>query len=179
MDCATLRSEKWKSCHPTGDSKVGHERCVQGMSKEKLTELYNAHNECLSYRVLENNSSCFSKKDKGHKKAELVEEQETMICLHLLNDYKEKEKEKEKENDTESESDYNESEYDKNQIEYDTIDEIDPPVKASQLHSREGEYEDEEEYETPSLLSNILYFGKWILFIVAIITLLYFIIYIT
>jgi hypothetical protein len=165
MDCATLRSEKWKSCHPTGDPKVGHERCVQGMSKEKLTELYDAHSECLSYRVQENNSSCFSKKDKGHKKAQLVEEQETMICLQLLNDYEEKEK------DTESEYDENQSD-NQSQIEYDTIDEIDPPIKASsQLQSIEE--------ESPSMLSNILQFGKWILVILAIVSLLYFIIYIT
>jgi len=177
MDCATLRSEKWKACHPTGEPKVGHERCSEGMSKEKLTELYNAHSECLSYREQENNSSCFSKKDKGykaHKKAQLVEEQETMICLHLLNDYEKNRNGKESEEGVEGEGDDESEESDDEENVYDAIDEIDPPVKVSQVHSSHVN-----ESSQSSMLSTIFTFVKWILMIIAIVALLYFILYIT
>jgi len=89
MDCGTLRSEKWKACHPTNEPKVGHPRCEAGMTYDELKRIYDAHNMCLSFRQLENQSNCFSNKDPGHRKAEIHEEQESMICLSLLQNYKE------------------------------------------------------------------------------------------
>jgi hypothetical protein len=160
MDCGTLRSEKWKACHPTNEPKVGHPRCEAGMSLTELKRIYDAHNMCLSFRQLENQSNCFSSKDKGHQKAEIHEEQESMICLQLIQNYKDVPIPRPQSIPQKSPT-------------YD-MDQIDPDEWDGDASDEDTDDTDESE-QTPSIFSMI---GRGILILLAIIVLLFFIRYV-
>lgn len=81
--CNKLRAEKWKVCHPTGDTNSTLS-CSVDMDIDKLQDIYNSHVSCYTYRKLENESKCFSSSDPGHIKAQEVELTLANSCLEIL-----------------------------------------------------------------------------------------------
>jgi hypothetical protein len=80
--CSQLKKEKWEACHPFGE-KTSHPVCSIEMDESMLLELYQAHSSCNELRVLEIASPCFSKKDKGHLKAQFITKQIADECLEM------------------------------------------------------------------------------------------------
>ena len=80
--CSQLKKEKWEACHPFGE-KTSHPVCSIEMDESMLLELYQAHSYCNELRVLEIASPCFSKKDKGHLKAQFITKQIADECLEM------------------------------------------------------------------------------------------------
>ena len=81
--CAKLRADKWKVCHPTGDTNPTPS-CSLDMDIHTLQEIYNSHLSCYTYRKLENESKCFLSADPGHIKAQEVELSLANSCLEIL-----------------------------------------------------------------------------------------------
>lgn len=81
--CAKLRADKWKVCHPTGDTNPTPS-CSLDMDIHTLQEIYNSHLSCYTYRKLENESKCFLTADPGHIKAQEVELSLANSCLEIL-----------------------------------------------------------------------------------------------
>ena len=81
--CAKLRADKWKVCHPTGDTNPTPS-CSLDMDIHTLQEIYNSHFSCYTYRKLENESKCFLTSDPGHIKAKEVELSLANSCLEIL-----------------------------------------------------------------------------------------------
>ena len=82
--CSKLKNDKWKSCHPDGNPRKSAPTCKLFMNVDTLTDLYNAHMSCHNLRLTENSSVCFSKKDKGHEKAQEKSKDEAQNCLDIL-----------------------------------------------------------------------------------------------
>ena len=79
--CNELRSDKWLTCHPeNGALSV----CDSAMTISQIMDLYQSHKKCYEFRVLENQSFCFSKKDQGHIQAEQIEKKHVEQCRLIL-----------------------------------------------------------------------------------------------
>ena len=81
--CSQLKKEKWKTCHPSGDKNESIPVCSINMDEDILIDLYQRHNQCNNLRLMENISPCFSSKDKGHIKAQILQKEMADTCLTL------------------------------------------------------------------------------------------------
>ena len=82
--CSSLRHEKWKTCHPSGKTNESIPTCNSTMSTDELINHYNQHMLCRNYRAIENHSNCFTKKDKGHIKAQKITMKHALQCATIL-----------------------------------------------------------------------------------------------
>ena len=77
--CDQLKADKWKSCHL-----YEIPNCTMDMELNELEMIYESHQSCHEFRVLENCSNCFHMTDHGHKMAQLIEYKKMNDCLQLI-----------------------------------------------------------------------------------------------